>query len=118
MRGIWSIGAIFLLASISGAYAQVGTYIISATESSGKVANYSRWYELCTPRHRRGYHLSLVEYHLDGDRRCGAWADCFVSTQADDKICVKFRMQGHSERGYHREGVAESTMWITYLVTH
>ena len=36
MRGIWSIGAIFLLASISGAYAQVGTYIISATNPAGR----------------------------------------------------------------------------------
>lgn len=117
------LAAVTLLAT--GADAQTGQYVArSEMKNSGEMANFSDWYVFCTPDVQAGYSVSLVEYHLEGDRQCGAWADCQVTTNANDKICVSFRLQGHNEGGpifgpmvgNPNNGSRQSRMVITYSV--
>ncbi|HEY8696718.1 MAG TPA: hypothetical protein VIM02_03810 [Rhizomicrobium sp.] len=103
----------------TSADAQTGQYVSrSGMKNSGEMANFSDWYVHCTPDVQSGYTVRLVEYHLEGDRQCGAWADCQLTTNANDRICVSFRLQGHNEGlfGGGNNGSRQSEMVITYTV--
>jgi len=69
----------------------------SGPRPSGLGSAYSEWYELCSEPTPQGYIIRNVEFRLDGDRSCGAWAECRESRRTPDTVCYQFRLQGHNE---------------------
>lgn len=94
----------------------------SGPRTSGECANFSEWYVLKTRPIENGRTIANFEYHLKGDRRCGAWAECELVTDSDKEKEVRFRMQGHSEFcglgsiGRPNNGTAQSEMVFKYDV--
>ncbi len=94
----------------------------SGNRDSGNFANWSNWYELCSDPLPDGAKITRYAFHLEGDRQCGAWAECRPKKITDDQICWEFRMQGHNEGGiFHignpNEGIKQSEgvlqLWYT-----
>ena len=70
----------------------------SPEQWSGQGKAFSGWYSFTTPAAPAGYVISDVKYELQGDRRCGAWAECKeVKRNADGSVVLQFRLQGHDE---------------------
>lgn len=94
----------------------------SGMKDSGKWDAYSEWYEVCSDPIPAGYKIDHYKFHLEGDRQCGAWANCRLKSEAPDRVCWEFQLQGHNEGGpFHignpndgirrSEGVLE--IWIS-----
>ena len=68
----------------------------SGPRASGSRRNFSDWYEQCSLP-EPGYKVETSEFVLQGDRACGAWSECQLASRTDDRVCYRFRMQGHDE---------------------
>ena len=66
-------------------------------EWSGEGRNYSDWYTLSTFAAPRRYALTNVSFDLEGDRDCGAWAECGEVRRDATSAMWNFRLQGHDE---------------------
>lgn len=91
------------------------TYTSPQVHGWGK--NFSPPYTLCTPDKPAGWTVRLVEFHLDGDRRCNEWSICSGS-EADSAthLCRTFQIQGYE--GGFKGGNAYDTGVMTVIWTH
>jgi hypothetical protein len=66
---------------------------------SGNGHDWGAWYTLCTDDKPAGWTIaSVVSFHLEGDRQCGAHANCEPwGVDSPTKVCRRFQMQGHDE---------------------
>lgn len=71
----------------------------SGPKDSGPRADWSQWYDLCSPALPAGFRIHSSTFRLEGDRQCGAWGECRQITSGSDRVCWQFRMQGHNEGG-------------------
>ena len=69
----------------------------SGPQDSGKWAEFSQWYSLCSDPLPVGFRIVSHHFLLEGDRQCGAWAECRQTYSGSEKVCYEFRMQGHNE---------------------
>ncbi len=91
---------------------------VSDDVPSGIGSNWSGWYTLCTdtlpPDKVIG---STVRFRLEGDRQCGAWAECREAKRTPQAVCWEFRLQGHSEwfppRPAYSRGILEFSIETT-----
>lgn len=67
-------------------------------EPSGFGSNWSGLYELCHDV-EAGFTIEQATFRLEGDRSCGAWAECTPASQTPTRACWRFRLQGHNEGG-------------------
>jgi len=88
--------------------------ITSGQKLSGSGKQFSEWYTLCTPENPSGYVIEHADFHLVGDRRCGAWAECEPVDQSGTKACFRFRMQGHDESAAGPQRISEGVIEIKY----
>lgn len=75
--------------------------VTSDSVSSGEGAAFSSAYVLCSDT-RPGavpddFAIKASEFHLEGDRSCGAWSTCEQMVNTPAKACWAFRLQGHEE---------------------
>ena len=73
------------------------TIVKRRSEYSGKGKHWSVWFSLASDKPPDGYHLHAVDFHLEGDRHCGSWAECREISRTADSSTWEFRMQGHEE---------------------
>jgi LysM domain len=66
-------------------------------EWSGEGRNYSDWYSLSSLSAPPRYAVQRTEFHLEGDRSCGAWAECNEARRDANSSTWSFRLQGHDE---------------------
>ena len=60
--------------------------------------NWSNWMDVCSDSLDRFERIgSSVDFTLEGDRKCGAWAECREVRHDPTSVCWQFRVQGHSE---------------------
>jgi hypothetical protein len=76
---------------------QTITWTKTREEWSGHGDAWSSWYTITSEPAPPRYALTGVEFHLTGDRSCGAWAECKETTRDAKTVTWAFRMQGHSE---------------------
>jgi hypothetical protein len=86
----------------------------SGPKASGLGANYSEWYELCSEPPPAGYTIRTVQFVLEGDRSCGAWAECQETKRTSNSVCWKFRLQGHSEWFPPRPAFTQGILRVTF----
>lgn len=84
-----------LTSGASGAVVKTVT-IPSGPRNSGWGADWSSRYDVCGEA-EVGYRIRSHTFRLQGDRSCGAWAECMPLEQSDTRVCWGFRLQGHSE---------------------
>jgi LysM repeat protein len=94
-------------------------------EWSGHGGDYSQWYDISSEPTPPRYSLTGVDFHLEGDRQCGSWAECHETRRDASGVTWAFRMQGHSEQtefvdGAIRGKAAASTgvLTTTYTLTN
>lgn len=94
----------------------------SGPQNSGEWDGWSPWYRLCSDELPPGYRIESHEFHLEGDRQCGAWAECGQTESGTDRVCYEFRMQGHNENrallgiGNPNSGVRQSEGVLTVVI--
>lgn len=72
----------------------------SGPQRSGRYADFSGWYTMCSDLLPDGYVLTRQSFILQGDRHdCKSWAACATPKNTATQTCRSFKMQGHSE-GY------------------
>jgi Sel1 repeat len=82
---------------------------------SGAGANWSPANRVCSNPPRSGFRLAqIMDFHLEGDRRCGAWAECRVVEQDENHVCWEFRLQGHSESPTSNQSVSTGVLTVNY----
>jgi hypothetical protein len=89
--------------------------------ASGECDNYGDFHNLCSPDKPTGWSIVSFSYSLTGDRACGGpGADCQVESKTDTRVCIKFRMQGHSEQchGHGNTGIQHSTGHLAVTWKH
>ena len=90
----------------------------SGNRDSGTLADFSSNYELCSDPIPTGSKIVKHDFHLEGDRSCGAWSECKLSREESSQVCYAFRMQGHNElpAAFTRAGVrqSEGVLKVTY----
>jgi hypothetical protein len=93
----------------------------SDVTASGSCKDQGAWASVCTPVKPDGWTISYQAFELEGDRRCGAWANCgpkdpITATRA----CYQFQTQGHDEECGHsgNTGIHYSTGVLTVLWKH
>lgn len=80
----------------------------SGQKPSGPWDQWSQWYEIASDPIPSGSKIKQYKFHLEGDRQCGAWADCRPKSITDDQVTWEFRMQGHNEGGFFHIGNPDS----------
>jgi len=71
-------------------------------QPSGRCADYSGWYDLCSDPKPAGWTIVAENFQLYGNRSCtSGWAECQKSADTPSRVCYQFRMQGHSEECGH-----------------
>jgi hypothetical protein len=73
------------------------TLVKRREQYSGKGKSFSQWFDITSDPAPAGYTLQSAEFHLEGDRRCGAWAECREISNDGHQVTWQFRMQGHEE---------------------
>jgi len=103
---------------------QTITWTRRREEWSGHGDQYSNWYDVTSEPTPPRYTLTNVAFHLDGDRRCGAWAECHEVRRDATRVTWAFRMQGHSEQVEIADGairgkaaVSTGVLTTTYTLT-
>jgi LysM domain len=103
---------------------QTITWTRRREEWSGHGDQYSNWYDITSEPTPPRYTLTSIDFHLDGDRRCGEYAECDMTRHDPGGVTWVFRMQGHSEQIEFSEGAlrgkaAASTgvLTTTYTLT-
>lgn len=86
----------------------------SGPKISGSRKDFSDWYKLCSDS-VPGYHIESATFTLSGDRRCNAWSECAVDSQAPTQVCYKFRLQGHDEQSGSGQAYSEGQLSVTWL---
>jgi hypothetical protein len=68
----------------------------TASVPSGARKEFGNWVELCghVPPSLK---IIDVAFRLEGDRSCGAWAECAETRRTQTEACWHFRTQGHDE---------------------
>jgi len=84
------------LTSVASGSAVKTVTIPSGPRNSGLGAGWSSLYTVCGEA-EVGYRIRSHTFRLQGDRSCGAWAECMPLEQSDTKVCWGFRLQGHNE---------------------
>ena len=69
----------------------------SGLKASGSGIDYSGWYYITSDDAPFGWQIVNPQFHLEGDRRCGAWAECAEVSHTYNHVVWKFRLQGHNE---------------------
>lgn len=87
----------------------------SGRQNSGWGADWSSLYTLCAEA-PDGFRIRSHAFRLEGDRSCGAWAECRPLEQADSRVCWGFRLQGHSEGVVFGQAVRASEGVLTVTV--
>ncbi len=87
----------------------------SGRQNSGWGADWSSLYTLCAEA-PGGYRIRSHAFRLEGDRTCGAWAECMPLEQTDARVCWGFRLQGHSEGVVFGQAVRASEGVLTVTV--
>lgn len=83
--------------TIAATYGPFPRSVASEWKISGAGSRWSNWYQLCTPPVEANEEIVSYNYRLEGDRQCGSWAECRQDSWSPKRVCVGFRMQGHSE---------------------
>ena len=87
----------------------------SAPLPSGAGTNFSGWYELCSGPLPVGATITNATFHLSGDRSCGGWANCEQLSRTATRVCWRFQMQGHNERGAAPVGISQGHLEVSIL---
>ena len=114
-RHLVSIVAVVLFLGWSSASFAQDSYTLhkrSGRVKSGAKANWSAWYVLAADRPKEGFVLSQTQFRLEGDRQCGAWAECERIQEGPTGSQWRFKLQGHSE-DFPGDGVRESEGVLT-----
>jgi hypothetical protein len=84
--------------------------------SSGNGSSWGPFATICSDDKPHGWTIKNVEFHLEGDRQCGAWAECINNPPSTPiKACRQFRMQGHDEA---KPGMRDSAGVLTVIWEH
>jgi hypothetical protein len=86
--------------------------VTSGPKSSGWGADWSSVYSTCGET-EPGYRIRTHSFRLQGDRSCGAWAECMPLEQSDTRVCWGFRLQGRSEGAAFQQAVRASEGVLT-----
>ena len=71
--------------------------VSSGPRPSGLGSEFSQPYELCTNAIPSGMKILKQQFTLSGDRTCGAWSTCNMTTNTPERVCWQFTLQGHNE---------------------
>ena len=83
---------------------------------SGYGSGWSEWYSLCADAPQGFVIARVVDFSLEGDRRCGMWAECEPGQQSDQTTCWRFRLQGHNERPFPESlGLSTGKLTVKFL---
>jgi len=83
---------------------------------SGYGSGWSEWYSLCADAPQGFVITRVVAFSLEGDRRCGVWAECEPGQQSDQTACWRFRVQGHNERPFpESRGLSTGKLTVEFL---
>jgi acyl carrier protein len=87
----------------------------SGPRRSGVGAAFSPPYQVCATIPTGGV-VTAVEFHLEGDRKCGDWSKCIETRNDKTSVCYEFMLQGHDETNPPRAAMSEGVLAITYRV--
>jgi hypothetical protein len=93
-----------LAATDSATAGDISKVYVSGYQKSGEGSNFSQWYAICATPPLDDYVVEFYSFSLEGDRSCGAWAECRLKVQTPTSVCYEYRMQGHSEWGQGHVG--------------
>jgi hypothetical protein len=90
---------IFVLFAGALGSAQDTYTMVKKTDSkpSGSGAGWSPWYSITSDPPKPGFIVATSSFALEGDRRCGAWAECSQTFKGPASVVWQFRLQGHNE---------------------
>lgn len=84
---------------------------------SGTGRDFSGWYSLSSEPAPPHYALVADTFRLEGDRSCGAWAECQRVHVDKSKATWQFRMQGHDETFPAKAAASMGILQTTYSLT-
>lgn len=71
---------------------------IRSPQVNSAAAGWGDWMELCTPSLPPAIHITRADFHLEGDRACGAWSECKIMVNSPLRVCYDFRLQGNNDQ--------------------
>jgi hypothetical protein len=80
---------------------------------SGNYANWSPYYQFCSPDEPDGWTVQKVRFEIGGDRASG-WNHFNLVSQTDRRVCYQFQMQGHNDTGDDGVRISWGIMTVTW----
>jgi hypothetical protein len=87
----------------------------SGMKPSGIGKAFSVWYEIRTEPAPDGYILQSSSLALEGDRRCGAWAECKLLRSDTMSATWAFSLQGHDEDFFKKPRESEGVLTAVFV---
>jgi hypothetical protein len=88
--------------------------VSSGPKPSGLSNAFSAPYELCTDKIPDGMKILKQQFTLSGDRTCGSWSTCTLTTDTPARVCWQFTLQGHDEWFPPRPAFSSGMLKYTY----
>jgi hypothetical protein len=75
---------------------------------------FSGWYRVCSDPPPKEYGIGRIDFRLEGDRGCGAWAECRGLDGTRGEACWEFRLQGHEELPAPGQASSEGVLTVMF----
>ena len=85
----------------------------SGEKLSGSMKAFSDWYDLCSDPLPEGAVIESNQFVLSGDRSCGTYAVCEATLVTPQKVCHRFKLQGHDEWPHPGQAKSEGILSVT-----
>ncbi len=86
----------------------------SGPKLSGAGRAFSSWYRVCSDPPPKKYGFGRIDFRLEGDRGCGAWAECRGLDGSRGEACWEFRLQGHEELPPPGQALSEGVLTVMF----